>query len=124
MDDETVDFIALFCPNLVELDVSDAGELTSASVNSLVESANNLVVLSMSRCYKVELRSFLGLVNCVSLKEFNAHGMLKDSNLLELRKRLSPIEVNVNVFSHIARPTTGYKRTSIWNMKTKQDTVR
>ena len=61
---------------------------------SLVEHANNLVVLSMSRCYKVELRSFLDLVQSASLKEFNAHGMLREASLLELRKRLSPIEIN------------------------------
>jgi len=124
LDDATVDFIARTCTNLIELDISDAGALTNEAVTSIIEHANHLVVLSMSRCYKVPLRAFLNLVDSPSLKEFNAHGMLREPGLVELRKRLNPIDVNVNMFSHIARPTTGIKRTSIWNMKTRPDMVK
>jgi len=124
LDDATVAFIAKKCVNLVELDISDAGALTGEAVNSIIEHANHLVVLSMSRCYKVALGAFVNLNGSPSLKELNAHGMLREQGLVELRKRLSPIDVNVDVFSHIARPTTGIKRTSIWNMKTRQDIAR
>jgi len=120
LTDDTVEFIAMSCQSLVELDVSDSSALTHMAVQSLVEHANNLVVLSMSRCYKVELRSFLDLVQSASLKEFNAHGMLGEASLLELRKRLSPIEINASLLCNIARPTTGIRRSSIWNMKTRQ----
>ena len=76
---------------------------------SLVEHANNLVVLSMSRCYKVELRSFLDLVQSASLKEFNAHGMLREASLLELRKRLSPIEINARYHRYHKKHQEVYK---------------
>jgi len=123
LDDATVKHVVRNCRQLDELDVSDAGTtLTNACIESIVHYASSLERLCMSRCYGITPRAFLDLASCARLGELSAYGMLRDEETLaELRSRLkvSDIKVNVNAFSHIARPTTGLKRTSIWNMRTR-----
>ena len=41
------------CPNLTELDLSDAAQITSQSVEHIVSHLTSLRYLAMSRCYYV-----------------------------------------------------------------------
>lgn len=47
------------CPNLVELDISDATAVTSESVNYIHEYLTRLEYLAMARCYNVNLSVYL-----------------------------------------------------------------
>ena len=120
LDDVTVVHIVKTLQHLEELDISDCGSLKGGSVEAVVKHAANLRILSTSRCYGVPIMSYLDLVRCPRLEEFNAFGIIKENSLNEMRSRLQGIQVNLNLFTHIARPTVGAKRTSIWNMRTRQ----
>ena len=56
------------CPNLVELDVSDASCITAASTNYIHEYLLKLEYLAMARCYHVQLSSFLQVFLNIILK--------------------------------------------------------
>lgn len=47
------------CPNLVELDISDATAISSSSVNYIHEHLMKLEYLAMARCYNVQLSVYL-----------------------------------------------------------------
>ena len=49
----------------------------------------------------------------------NIFGSLQDSALNELKRFLPNVEVNKFLFSSVARPTVGIKRTSIWNLRVR-----
>lgn len=58
---EFIDVLALCqrCPNLVELDISDATSVTSTSVHYIHENLTRLEYLAMARCYNVPLSVYL-----------------------------------------------------------------
>lgn len=47
------------CPNLVELDISDAGIISSETVTYIHEYLTKLEYLAMARCYHVQISAFL-----------------------------------------------------------------
>ncbi len=49
------------CPNLFELDVSDAVRLTHRSVKSIAERLRRIESLSTSRCYSISPTAYLSL---------------------------------------------------------------
>lgn len=56
------------------------------------------------------------------LKELNIYGTLTEESIVALRARL-PVgtQLNSTLFSTVARPTTGMRRTSIWGEQTRDD---
>ncbi|XP_073966246.1 S-phase kinase-associated protein 2-like [Choristoneura fumiferana] len=54
-----------------------------------------------------------------SLQYLEVWGMLQTASLNALRAALPAIQVNQFMFSAIARPTVGARRTSIWGLRTR-----
>lgn len=107
------------CPNLKELDVSDATKLSSAALTEIVDKLTILEVLSTSRCYNITPSSYLYLSSASSIRYLNLFGVLRDQAMEELTTRLEGIEINKFMFTSVARPTVGIKRTSIWNLRVR-----
>lgn len=120
LQDDHMDTLLTSCPNLRELDVSDSTKLTAVSLNMMVEKLAYLESLSTSRCYGISPSSYLILSSCPSLLYLNVFGLLRDPAMVELRQRLKGIEINKFLFTSVARPTVGIKRTSIWNLRVRE----
>lgn len=118
-DDHTF-LIVSNAPNLRELDLSDATKITSVSLDLVVEHLKQIESLSTSRCYGISPSSYLILSSCPSLLYLNVFGLLRDPAMMELRARLQGIEINKFLFTSIARPTVGIRRTSIWNLRVRE----
>merc|ERR1719187_1569445 len=118
--DEHVETLLDSCPYLRELDVSDSTKLTAVSLNMTVERLGYLESLSTSRCYGISPSSYLILSSCPTLLYLNVFGLLRDQAMVELRQRLKGIEINKFLFTSVARPTVGIKRTSIWNLRVRE----
>lgn len=118
--DSHVEILLDSCPNLRELDVSDSTKLTAVSLNLMVDKLGYLESLSTSRCYGISPSSYLILSTCPTLLYLNVFGLLRDPAMVELRQRLKGIEINKFLFTSIARPTVGIKRTSIWNLRVRE----
>ena len=107
------------CPNIRELDVSDCAQLSPASLSLVLEKCLYLESLSTSRCYGIAPSAYLLLANSPTLLYLNVFGTLKDAAMAELKERLQGIEINKFMFTSVARPTVGIKRTSIWNLRVR-----
>lgn len=106
-------------PLLRELDVSDATLLTAQTISLVVDHLPRLESLSTSRCYKITPSSYLLLRGCPTLLYLNVFRLLRDLALEELKSKLPGIEINRHLFSAIARPTVGIRRTSIWELRVR-----
>jgi len=120
LQDSQMETLLAACPNLRELDVSDSTKLTAVSLNMIVDRLGLLESLSTSRCYGISPSSYLILSSCPTLLYLNVFGLLRDPAMVELRQRLKGIEINKFLFTSIARPTVGIKRTSIWNLRVRE----
>jgi len=118
--DDHMETLVTSCPYLRELDVSDSTKLTAVSLNMMVERLEYLESLSTSRCYGISPSSYLILSSCPTLLYLNVFGLLRDPAMVELRQRLKGIEINKFLFTSVARPTVGIKRTSIWNLRVRE----
>jgi len=118
--DYHIETLVTSCPYLRELDVSDSTKLTAVSLNMIVERLEYLESLSTSRCYGISPSSYLILSSCPTLLYLNVFGLLRDPAMVELRQRLKGIEINKFLFTSVARPTVGIKRTSIWNLRVRE----
>jgi hypothetical protein len=63
--------------------------------------------------------NFTQLEKIVSLRHLELFGVLHDSVLASLTLDLENITINRSPFSTIARPTTGYHRTSLWGLRVR-----
>lgn len=107
------------CPKLTELDISDATEISAASID-LLSQLGNLEHLSISRCYNISSSSVvLKLAVIPSLRYLDLFGLVAEKNMPNLRRSLPSIKINKFVFSSIARPTVGIRRTSIWGLRSR-----
>jgi len=120
LHDDHTHVIVSNAPNLRELDLSDATKITAVSLDVVVEGLKKIESLSTSRCYGISPSSYLILSSCPSLLYLNLFGLLRDPAMVELRARLQGIEINKFLFTSIARPTVGIKRTSIWNFRVRE----
>ncbi|KAI6228156.1 F-box domain-containing protein [Aphelenchoides besseyi] len=101
LTDKLVEVIAKRCPDLIEIDLSDCSEVTSAGLQTLTQ-LTELKKLSVCRCYGVDPFYFIHL-NC--LEALNLHGCVTDEGVAYLRNRLRSTLVNSSPLSMIARPT-------------------
>ncbi|XP_063704473.1 S-phase kinase-associated protein 2 [Culicoides brevitarsis] len=108
------------CPNLVELDVSDCPKLTTEGLKCL-GSLKSLEYLSIARCYIVDVTAFLNhhLKQSPALAYLDVFGLLREESLEILSSTFSGIGFNKFIYSSVARPTVGTRRTSIWGFRTR-----
>ncbi|KAK3910497.1 S-phase kinase-associated protein 2 [Frankliniella fusca] len=118
--DKHVAQLVTACPKLSELDISDATNITATSIDLLKKLAN-LEHLSISRCYKISNSPSVvqQLAAIPSLRYLDLFGLVSDKNIVGLRRNLPTMKINKFVFSSIARPTVGIRRTSIWGLRSR-----
>jgi len=119
LQDDHIKNICSRCPNLIELDVSDAAQLTPETISIVVKHCLRLESLSTSRCYGISPVSYLLLKRLHTLLCLNIYGLLGSAALDEIKNALEGVEVNQYPLSSVARPTIGIKRTSIWNLRVR-----
>ncbi|XP_068627169.1 S-phase kinase-associated protein 2-like [Battus philenor] len=118
MTDEMVQKLVARCPRLLELDLSDCSHLGAAAVLAVL-ALSHLEHLALSRCYLLPPHVLTKLSSMPSLQYLEVWGMLQAGSLSALRATLPSIQVNQFMFSAIARPTVGARRTSIWGLRTR-----
>ncbi|CAN8003785.1 unnamed protein product, partial [Ixodes hexagonus] len=116
LSDTHVKRLVAQCPNLAVLDISDAIHVTSEAVEAIAAGLQELTVLGVSRCYKIKPATYLQMD---SLRHLEVFGVLADCALVTLRKGLPRVEINKELFSTVARPTMGIRRTSIWGLRVR-----
>ncbi|XP_061727334.1 S-phase kinase-associated protein 2-like [Cydia pomonella] len=117
----TDDMVATLCSRgsrLLELDLSDCSRLGARAV-AAVACLPRLEHLALSRCYLLPPHVLTKLSSMPSLQYLEVWGMLQTASLSALRAALPAIQVNQFMFSAIARPTVGARRTSIWGLRTR-----
>lgn len=118
MTDEMVGRLAARCPRLLELDLSDCSRLGVGALAALA-TLRRLEHLALSRCYLLPPHALTKLSSMTSLQYLEVWGMLQSASLSALRAALPAIQLNQFMFSAIARPTVGTRRTSIWGLRTR-----
>ncbi|XP_011310534.1 S-phase kinase-associated protein 2 isoform X2 [Fopius arisanus] len=119
MTDDDVKDIVANCPDLVELDLSDCTLLTINAINSFLN-LHQLEHLSLSRCYGIPLSSsYAKLTQMASLRYLDIFGLMTDAGLRSFQANCNSTEINKFLFSSVARPTVGVRRTSIWALRVR-----
>ncbi|KAL0809087.1 hypothetical protein ABMA28_012715 [Loxostege sticticalis] len=118
MTNEMVIKLVERCPRLLELDLSDCSRVSGSGVQA-VQALTRLEHLALSRCYLLPPHVLTKLNCMVSLQYLEVWGMLHATSLAALRAALPAIQLNQFMFSAIARPTVGTRRTSIWGLRTR-----
>ena len=114
-----VDVLCKRCTHLLELDLSDSLRLTDRTVEIIRWHLPELRHLSLSRCYSI-LPTSIGMLDALpSLEAVNVMGMLTEKPLEALQAMLPKMLLNKMPFSTVARPTTGQRRTSIWEQRVR-----
>lgn len=106
------------CPDIVELDLSDCTLLTMNIVQSLINLAK-LEHLSLNRCYSISPSVYLRLAYMPSLMFLDVFGLMAEPILESLRANCGDTEINKFLYSSVARPTVGVRRTSIWGLRVR-----
>lgn len=119
LTDGHVRLIVEQCPGLVELDVSDGTQLTAICVQTIISQLRQVEYLSFSRCYTVQPDAYLDLKSMQNLRYLDVYGILNEKALSTLRQSLPHIQINKYLFSSVARPTVGIRRTSIWGLRVR-----
>ncbi|XP_022087876.1 S-phase kinase-associated protein 2-like [Acanthaster planci] len=115
----TVDVVLLTCrcPDMKELDLSDAAVIDFAAIESITESMTQLQHIALSRCYSLPRLSFVQLGMLKHLRALDVFGLVQESGMLESMQELLPgVKINSYPFSAIARPTTTNKHNIIWEI--------
>ncbi|XP_059047348.1 S-phase kinase-associated protein 2-like [Achroia grisella] len=102
---------------LLELDLSDCAALGTGALETL-RRLPRLHHLALSRCYLLP-HALTKLVNMPAMQFLDVWGMLPSKSLSALKSALPGIQINQFMFSAIARPTVGQRRTSIWGLRTR-----
>ncbi|XP_055927869.1 S-phase kinase-associated protein 2-like isoform X1 [Argiope bruennichi] len=111
------------CPNMIELDISDCPLLSEHSFEMIVKMCPNLEHLHSSRSYHIPAECNRLLKEMKNFKYLEVFRTLTDKSLASLREYMPNVQINQHVFSTIARPTTGVRRTSIWGLRTRDPSV-
>ncbi|XP_076019809.1 S-phase kinase-associated protein 2 [Genypterus blacodes] len=120
-----VKLLALQCPNLQTLDLSDSALLTADSFPALAQ-LKNLHHLSLSRCYLINLAALTDFSAAFpALRQLDVFGLVNESHLTTLKTGMAHISINSRPFSNIARPTpttcdspvSPYHEFKMWNRR-------
>ncbi|XP_076462370.1 S-phase kinase-associated protein 2-like [Babylonia areolata] len=120
ISDEDVERLCSRCKSLVELDLSDSLGLSGMAVASICTHLAHVQQLSLNRCYNIPPTYFHELGSMPSLQMLNVIGMLARGFFENLKQELPKIQLNTTLISTIARPTTGQRRTSIWEQRVRE----
>lgn len=74
--------------------------------------------LSVNRCYGLKSEDILRVAIMPSVLFINVFGLLHDNTKKSI-ETASGKELNKFMYSSVARPTVGVRRTSIWNHKVR-----
>jgi len=106
------------CPDIIELDLSDCAMLTMHTVHNLLN-FSKLEHLSLSRCYSIPQSAYMRLVHMPCLLYLDVFGLMSESVLKSLQATCREPEINKYLYSSVARPTVGIRRTSIWGLRVR-----
>ncbi|XP_066597239.1 S-phase kinase-associated protein 2 isoform X2 [Prorops nasuta] len=118
MTDENLEYVVKRCPDIEELDLSDCTMLTLKKPHVLANLIK-LEHLSLSRCYSIPPATFLRLCHMPSLRYLDIFGIMNEPFLKTFRASSGETEINKFLYSSIARPTVGVRRTSIWGLRVR-----
>ncbi|CAH0730863.1 unnamed protein product, partial [Brenthis ino] len=118
LTDDMVATLAARCPRLLELDASDCALLAARALRPLA-ALRRLEHLALSRCYLLPPHALAKLSCLPALQYLEVWGTLQAPSLAALRAALPAIQLNHFMFSAIARPTVGARRTSVWGLRTR-----
>lgn len=118
MTDDALNKLVDRCPDLLELDLSDCTQLSSAAMK-MVCKLKKLEYLSLSRCYNINVTSYLQLSELEPLQFLDVFGLLSEQALAMLQTSFPGVGINKFMHSSVARPTVGSRRTSIWGLRTR-----
>ncbi|XP_017886904.1 S-phase kinase-associated protein 2 isoform X2 [Ceratina calcarata] len=118
LTDDNVKDLVKSCPDLVELDLSDCTMLTMNTVRSLLD-LSKLEHLSLSRCYGVPPSTYVTLAYMPSLLYLDVFGVIPEPVLKTLQATCGETQLNKFLYSSVARPTVGVRRTSIWGLRVR-----
>ncbi|KAG7214165.1 hypothetical protein KM043_001514 [Ampulex compressa] len=116
--DDNVKDLVKSCPDIVELDLSDCTMLTMNTVQSLLN-LSKLEHLSLSRCYSIPPSTYLRLAYMPCLLYLDVFGLMSEPILKSLQANCAETEINKFLYSSVARPTVGVRRTSIWGLRVR-----
>ncbi|KAK8744405.1 hypothetical protein OTU49_000778, partial [Cherax quadricarinatus] len=119
LSDAHVRLLAEQAPGLVELDVSDGTQLTASAVSIIISELRHVEYLAFSRCYTIHPDAYLELKSMPHLLYLDVYGILSENALSTLRLSLPHININKYLFSSVARPTVGIRRTSVWGLRVR-----
>ncbi|KAJ4439637.1 S-phase kinase-associated protein 2-like [Periplaneta americana] len=118
LTDNHVRKLVTACPDLVELDLSDCTTLTSETINT-VTNLDKIEYLALSRCYSIAPSAYLQLSSASSLMFLDIFNLMNEQSVANLQHNLPDVNVNKFLFSSVARPTVGIRRTSIWGLRVR-----
>ncbi|XP_076238957.1 S-phase kinase-associated protein 2 isoform X3 [Calliopsis andreniformis] len=118
MTDDNVKDLVKCCPDIVELDLSDCTMLTMNTVRNLLD-LSKLEHLSLSRCYGIPPSTYITLTYMPSLLYLDVFGLMSEPVLKTLQVTCSETQLNKFLYSSVARPTVGVRRTSIWGLRVR-----
>lgn len=116
--DENVKDLSKRCPDIIELDLSDCAMLTMHTVHNLLN-FSKLEHLSLSRCYSIPQSAYIRLAHMPCLLYLDVFGLMSESVLKSLQATCREPEINKYLYSSVARPTVGIRRTSIWGLRVR-----
>ncbi|XP_029169727.1 S-phase kinase-associated protein 2 [Nylanderia fulva] len=117
--DDNVKDLSKRCPDIIELDLSDCAMLTIHTVHNLLN-FTRLEHLSLSRCYSIPQSAYIRLAHMPCLLYLDVFGLMSDSVLKSLQTSCREVpEINKYLYSSVARPTVGIRRTSIWGLRVR-----
>lgn len=106
------------CPDIVELDLSDCTLLTMNTVPNLLN-FSKLEHLSLSRCYSIPPSTYIRLAYMPCLMYLDVFGLMSEPMLKSVQSNCGETEINKFLYSSVARPTVGVRRTSIWGLRVR-----
>lgn len=118
LTDDNVKDLIKSCPDIVELDLSDCTMLTMNTVRSLLD-LSKLEHLSLSRCYGIPPSTYVTLAYMPSLLYLDVFGVIPEPVLKTLQVTCGETQLNKFLYSSVARPTVGVRRTSIWGLRVR-----
>ncbi|XP_076387670.1 S-phase kinase-associated protein 2 isoform X3 [Megachile rotundata] len=118
MTDDNVKDLVKSCPDMVELDLSDCTMLTMSTVRCILD-LSKLEHLSLSRCYGIPPSAYVKLAYMPSLLYLDVFGLIPEPVQKTLQVTCGETQLNKFLYSSVARPTVGVRRTSIWGLRVR-----
>lgn len=113
------------CMKLIELDISDSMLITTSSLDKILQKNHELKVLSINRCYHINISRLLNVTELskkkrnfiMSLSELNFIGITPRRILEDIAKNPElTLKINKSIFSGIGRPKLAHNEHTIWEI--------